>query len=150
MHLADEMDPEQHAIEIQRINARRESISAEVANLHGMPVVAGLVRDGLDFTNTELWTSERKRAPLKGSGVGVYVDPWPEGVARNPARLAGESAEERKDRLELLHREVLIQRVRITYPGRDGCCIDSTTPSGLTFQISVACQRGQRPVGSMM
>jgi site-specific DNA recombinase len=116
MHLADEMDPEQHATEIQRIKTRRESISAEVANLHGMPVVAGLVRDGLDFANTELWTSERKCALLKGLGVRVYVDPWPEGVVHKPPRLASESDEERQQRLELFHREVMSQRVRIPYP----------------------------------
>lgn len=116
LFLSDSMDAEQHGAEIQRIKVRREDIAQEVSRLHGMPVVAGLVSDGLDFTNTELWTAERKRALLKGLGVRVYVDPWPEGVSHNPSRKAGESDAERAKRLERHHRDVLIKRVRIEYP----------------------------------
>jgi len=116
LFLSDSMDAEQHGSEIQHIKARREEITNEVSRLHGMPVVAGLIKDGLDFSNTKLWTAERKRALLKGLGVRVYVDPWPEGVPHNPSRRAGESDAERDERLERHHREVLIERVRIVYP----------------------------------
>jgi len=116
LFLSDSMDVEQHGSEIQRIKARREEITNEVSRLHGMPVVAGLIKDGLDFSNKKLWTSDRKRALLKGLGVRVYVDPWPDGVPHNPSRRAGESDAERDERLERHHREVLIERVRIVYP----------------------------------
>ena len=116
LFLSDSMDAEQHGSEIQRIKARREEITNEVSRLHGMPVVAGLIKDGLDFSNKKLWTAERKRALLKGLGVRVYVDPWPEGVPHNPSRRADESDTERAARLERHHREVLIERVRIVYP----------------------------------